>query len=151
DATQRNYQMRSISKLLEDHGVNIVFNGHEHNYQRTWPLRARPRVAEAPTSAGPRAVVVDTTFDGIQNIVPDGVIHVVEGAGGNRDFDGGKMTPRGQGAGLDQEDSATGTFDFGGGLVFPQGPNSWLDTNLTTTQMAPFFPNAAAAHTTTIH
>jgi hypothetical protein len=36
----------------------------------------------------------------------------VEGAGGNRDFDGGKATPRGQGSGLDQEDSATGTYDF---------------------------------------
>jgi hypothetical protein len=78
------------------------------------------------------------------------VIHVIEGAGGNRDFDGGKLTPRGQGGGLDQEDSATGTFDFGGGMVFPQGPNSWLDTNLTTTQMAPFFPNAGAGQKITM-
>jgi len=150
DATQRNYQMRAVAKLLEDHGVNLVFNGHEHNYQRTFPLRARPRITEAPTSAGPRAVVADTAFDGLQNIVPDGVIHVVEGAGGNRDFDGGKLTPRGQGTGLDQEDSATGTFDFGGGLVFPQGPASWLNTNLTTTQMAPFFPNAGAGQKVTM-
>jgi hypothetical protein len=150
DATQRNYQMRWVSKLLEDHGVNMVFNGHEHNYQRAFPIRARPRITEAPTSAGPRAVVVDTAFDGIQNTVPDGVLHIVEGAGGNRDFDGSKLTPRGQGTGLDQEDSATGTFDFGGGLVFPQGPASWLNTNLTTTQMAPFFPNAGAGQKVTM-
>jgi len=39
---------------------------------------------------------------------------------------------------------SNGTYDFGGGLVFPQGPSSWLDTYLTTTQMAPFFPNAGA-------
>src|SRR5262249_18326289 len=92
----------------------------------------------------PRAVIPDLTFDGIQNTVPDGMLHIVEGAGGNRDFDAGKPTPRGQGPALDQEDSATGTYDFGGGLVFPQGPASWLDTKLTTTQMAPFFPNAGA-------
>jgi len=144
DATQRNYQMRSISKLLEDHGVNMVFNGHEHNYQRTYPLRALPRVVEAPTALAPRAVITDTNFDGITNTVPDGVLHIVEGAGGNRDFDGSKPTPRGQGSGLDQEDVASGSYDFGGGLVFPQGPASWLDTHLTTTQMAPFFPKAGA-------
>jgi uncharacterized repeat protein (TIGR01451 family) len=144
DATQRNYQMRSIAKALEDHGVNMVFNGHEHNYQRTWPLRALPRVDRAPTTLEPRAVIPDLSFDGIQNTVPDGMIHVVEGAGGNRDFDGGKPTPRGQGSSLDQDDSATGTYDFGGGVVFPQGPASWLDTKLTTTQMTPFFPSAGA-------
>ena len=142
EATQRNFQMRSIVKVLEDHGVNMVFNGHEHNYQRTYPLRALPRVAESPTTLAPRAVIADTSFDGITDTVPDGVIHIVEGAGGNRDFDGNKPTPRGQGSGLDQEDAATSTFDFGGGLVLPQGPASWLDTHLTTTQMAPFFPNA---------
>jgi hypothetical protein len=150
EATQRNFQMRSIVKVLEDHGVNMIFNGHEHNYQRTYPLRALPRVAEAPTTLLPRAVIPDTTFDGINNTVPDGVIHVVEGAGGNRDFDGNKPTPRGQGSGLDQEDAATSTFDFGGGLVLPQGPASWLDTHLTTTQMAPFFPNAGAGQKITM-
>ncbi|HYK58805.1 MAG TPA: metallophosphoesterase [Bryobacteraceae bacterium] len=129
DATQRNYQMRAISKLLEDHGVNIVFNGHEHNYQRTYPIRSLPRVAEAPTTLAPRAVITDPTFDGISNTVPDGVLHIIEGAGGNRDFDGAKPTPRGQGSGLDQEDMSNGTYDFGGGLVFPQGPSSWLDTH----------------------
>lgn len=38
DATIVNDQMRAVAKLLEDHGVSIVFNGHEHNYQRTLPL-----------------------------------------------------------------------------------------------------------------
>jgi hypothetical protein len=40
DATLANNQMRAVAKLLEDHGVNVVFNGHEHNYQRTLPIRA---------------------------------------------------------------------------------------------------------------
>ena len=44
-ATGVNFQMRAIAKVLEDHGVNMVFNGHEHNYQRTLPLRALPGFA----------------------------------------------------------------------------------------------------------
>ncbi len=31
--------MRQVAKLLEDHGVNMVFNGHDHNYQRSLPIR----------------------------------------------------------------------------------------------------------------
>jgi len=33
---------------------------------------------------------------------------------------------------------------YGPGLNFPNGPASWLDTNLTSVQMAAFFPNAGA-------
>src|SRR5579863_7516110 len=40
DATIVNNQMRAVAKLLEDHGVSLVFNGHDHNYQRTLPMRA---------------------------------------------------------------------------------------------------------------
>jgi hypothetical protein len=32
----------TIGGFLQAHGVNLVFNGHEHNYQRTLPLRALP-------------------------------------------------------------------------------------------------------------
>src|SRR6202022_410229 len=38
NATLSNDQMRTVARFLEDHGVNLVFNGHEHNYQRTFPL-----------------------------------------------------------------------------------------------------------------
>ena len=84
--TMRNFQMRRIAKLLEDHGVNVVFNGHEHNYQRTYPLRALSSVADAPTTSGSPAVAIDDAFDGIANTIPDGVIYVVEGAGGEGDY-----------------------------------------------------------------
>src|SRR5215469_12097570 len=53
DATLLNSQMRTVAKILEDHGVNVVFNGHEHNYQRTLPLRATSQTgAPASTASG---------------------------------------------------------------------------------------------------
>jgi len=145
DATIVNNQMRAIAKLLEDHGVNMVFNGHEHNYQRTLPVRATSRTAgPVSATAGTPAVNVDESFDGSKDTVPDGVLYLVEGAGGNRDFDGDFAPPRGSGVGLDQDDSATGTFTDEPGLTVPQGPASWLDTNLTNPEMVNFVPGAGA-------
>ena len=145
NGTLRNDQMRRIAKLLEDHGVNLVFNGHEHNYQRTLPLRALPNVTASPASPAAPAVAIDTAFDGKTHTVPDGVIHLVEGAGGNRDFDNNEQGPRGSGFGADQDDAATGTnTPPGASQAFPQGPASWLDTNLTNTEMTPFFPSAGS-------
>jgi hypothetical protein len=146
DATITNNQMRAIAKLLEDHGVNVVFNGHEHNYQRSLPIRSTLRTAgPVSTTAGSPAVYVDTHYDGMTNTVPDGVLYLVEGAGGNRDFDDGFAAPRGSGVGIDQDDSATGTFTDAPGLTVPQGPASWLDVNLTNPEMASFFPAAGQA------
>lgn len=31
-------RMRSLSELYEKHGVDLVFNGHIHSYERTWPI-----------------------------------------------------------------------------------------------------------------
>ena len=141
-ATLRNNQMRQITQVLQDHGVNLVYNGHEHNYQRTRPIRATAAVTNVPTELGLEAVLMDMAFDGAAHRVPDGIIHLVEGAGGNRDFDGDEPNPRGQGGGLDQDDSATGTFVAGDGHTYPQGPASWLDTHLTVAEMAPFVTGA---------
>jgi hypothetical protein len=143
DATLLNSQMRSVAKILEDHGVNIVFNGHEHNYQRTLPIRATARTATpASTTSGKPAVHIDASYDGQRQTVPDGVLYIVEGAGGNRDFDGDLAPPRGSGLGVDQDDSATGTATPIAGLTVPQGPAAWLDTNLTNREMINFVPNA---------
>lgn len=146
NATLRNDQMRTVAKFLEDHGVNLVFNGHEHNYQRTLPLRALPGVAMTPNSPGPPAVAIDKQFNGGTKTVPDGVLYFVEGAGGNRDFDDALPNPRGSDPNtIDQEDSATGTFTPPGSTQsFPKGPESWLDTNLTNTAMTPFLPSAGS-------
>ena len=142
DATIVNNQMRAVAKLLEDHGVNMVFNGHEHNYQRTFPIRATDHTGATPGTGGSPAVYIDQHFNGTSNDVPDGVLYLVEGAGGNRDFDGDDAPPRGSGIGLDQDDSATGTHVDEPGLTVPQGPASWLDTNLTNPEMVNFVPNA---------
>jgi uncharacterized repeat protein (TIGR01451 family) len=142
DATLLNSQMRSVAKILEDHGVNMVFNGHEHNYQRTLPIRSTSAAA-APAGSTPGPVVfVDQTYDGKTHTVPDGVLYLVEGAGGNRDFDGDLAPPRGSGLGVDQDDSATGLATPIAGLTVPQGPASWLDTSLTNREMINFVPNA---------
>jgi hypothetical protein len=140
DATVRNSQMRAVAKFLEDHGVNMVFNGHEHNYQRTYPIRALNAAAMPVTTGGP-LVNIDTAFDGVKQTVPDGVIYLVEGAGGNRDFDGDLGPARGSGLGIDQDDSATGTASLAG-FTFPNGPASWLDTNLTSAAFSPVLPGA---------
>jgi hypothetical protein len=103
DATLLNSQMRAAAKILEDHGPNVVFNGHEHNYQRTLPLRATSQTAApASTASGTPAVYIDRTYDGRSQTVPDGVIYIVEGAGGNRDFGGDLAPPRGSSLGVDQ-------------------------------------------------
>jgi len=143
NATVRNNQMRAAAKFLEDHGVNMVFNGHEHNYQRTFPIRANANVAAGPSTPGPAAVSIDTSFDGVTQTVPDGVLYVVEGAGGNRDFDGDLNPARGSGLGIDQDDSATGQGTLGT-FMFPNGPASWLDTNLTSISMSPVFSAAGS-------
>jgi hypothetical protein len=147
NATLRNDQMRNVAKLLEDHDVNLVFNGHEHNYQRTLPLRSLAGVTASPNPSAPPAVAIDTAFDGAGHTVPDGVIYFVEGAGGNRDFDDALGNPRGSNpATIDQDDSATGNSVVLAGHSFPNGPASWLDTNLTNTAME-FLPAFSAAGT----
>jgi uncharacterized repeat protein (TIGR01451 family) len=142
DATLLNSQMRAVAKILEDHGVNMVFNGHEHNYQRTLPIRSTAATAAPAGSTSGPVVFVDQAYDGKTHTVPDGVLYLVEGAGGNRDFDGDLAPPRGSGLGVDQDDSATGLATPIAGLTVPQGPMSWLDTNLTNREMINFVPNA---------
>ena len=41
--------------ILEQHGVQLVFDGHEHSYMRTKPMRGG-----APVTSGPAVVVVTT-------------------------------------------------------------------------------------------
>ncbi|MCL2448760.1 MAG: metallophosphoesterase, partial [Polyangiaceae bacterium] len=99
-------QMRTVAKVLEDHGVNIVFNGHEHNYQRPYPIRALDEVAgSVPTTNA--AVEIDTAFDGTKDTTPDGVLYLVEGVGGF-------------GFSNQADDDAA-----------PNGPESWLNTHLS--------------------
>ena len=85
-------QMRTLAPLFEKGKVAVVFNGHVHNYQRSFPIRFQPdknNVLFPTTNAGiPRGRLVngpwslDKTFDGVNDTTPDGVIYIITGAGG---------------------------------------------------------------------
>ena len=85
--------MRVLSPIFEQRGVSIVFSGHEHNYQRTRPLRFAPARANAAARLGvsdrlvPGTFTLDHAFDGRRRTRPDGVIYLTTGAGGNRLYD----------------------------------------------------------------
>ena len=82
-------QLRLLSPLFERSGVDVIFSGHTHNYQRTRPLRFEPHGTNDPAHPGwvNGSFVVDDRFDGVTNQHPDGIIHVVSGGGGARLFD----------------------------------------------------------------
>lgn len=86
-------QMRLVTDILEHRGVDVVFAGHVHNYQRTRPLKflAKP-AADRSFKAGPMYAVdgdfeLDGSFDGAKDTTPDGVLYVVTGAGGAGAYD----------------------------------------------------------------
>lgn len=93
--------MRVLSPIFERHGVTMVLSGHEHNYQRTVPLKFAPGDLKGARNVGTKArkvpgtFALDKTFDGVKNTRPDGVIYVVTGAGGKHLYDSEwQQTPR---------------------------------------------------------
>jgi hypothetical protein len=85
--------MRILAPIFEAGKVDVVFNGHVHNYQRSYPLRfvPSPDNAAAPVrkdGSVPKArrvdgkFTLDRSFDGRTDTSPDGVIYIVTGAGG---------------------------------------------------------------------
>jgi acid phosphatase type 7 len=80
--------MRLLSPKFEKFGVDFVLSGHEHNYQRTMPLRFQPRGVGQGAKVGdgtrfvPGTFTVDRAFDGRTKTKPNGVIYVTTGAGG---------------------------------------------------------------------
>jgi hypothetical protein len=88
-------QMRVLADLFEAGNVDVVFTGHVHNYQRTYPLRFvpgtpgddKPVIGKGgkPITGGrlvPGRWTLDKTFDGRTHTRPDGIIYLVTGAGG---------------------------------------------------------------------
>ena len=83
-------QMRLLADVFEKGGVNVVFNGHVHNYQRSFPLRfatdkasyGAAQTAEKASGQIDGALTLDKTFDGNKNTKANGVIYLVTGAGG---------------------------------------------------------------------
>jgi hypothetical protein len=86
-------QMRALAPILEAGKVDIVFNGHVHNYQRSFPMRFKPdnkgtaliggrdnKTMRGRVINGPWQL--DKSFDGRTNTTPEGVIYLITGAGG---------------------------------------------------------------------
>lgn len=85
--------MRALTPLFERHGVDLVLSGHEHNYQRTRPLRFVPSDLAGAKAVGhgarlvPGTFTVDREFDGKKKTKPNGIIYLTTGAGGNSLYD----------------------------------------------------------------
>lgn len=86
-------QMRLLATIFEKGKVDIVFNGHVHNYQRSFPLTFNPfnrgtlmvGGKEGKSIRGrvvPGSWKLDHNFDGKNNKKPNGVIYIITGAGG---------------------------------------------------------------------
>ncbi|MES2003552.1 MAG: metallophosphoesterase [Bacteroidota bacterium] len=86
-------QMRLLSPIFEAGKVDVVFNGHVHNYQRSFPMTFKPEKKGTVLVGGkdnktirgrvvPGAWKLDKAFDGKTNTSPKGIIYVITGAGG---------------------------------------------------------------------
>jgi hypothetical protein len=86
-------QMRLLAPVFEKGMVDLVFNGHVHNYQRTYPMHFVPDGKGLPLIGGRdqktirgRLVtgkwILDKKFNGTTATKPNGVIYIVTGAGG---------------------------------------------------------------------
>jgi hypothetical protein len=84
----QNYRaMRGIVEILADGGVDVVFCGHVHNYQRSHPV-----LVDGLRGAPFHRLVsdewrLDRSFDGRTVTRTRGIIFVVEGAGGGPIYD----------------------------------------------------------------
>jgi hypothetical protein len=80
-------RMRVLADVFEAGRVDVVWSGHVHNYQRTFPLtfRADRGPDGKPVRNAdkvPGRWVLDTSYDGRTQTRPRGVIYVITGAGG---------------------------------------------------------------------
>ncbi|MDR3635822.1 MAG: metallophosphoesterase family protein [Isosphaeraceae bacterium] len=88
-------QTRALAPLFEAGNVDVVFNGHVHNYQRSFPMRFKPDNKGTLLVGGRDGKTVrgrvingrwalDKAFDGRNDTTPDGVIYLITGAGGQK-------------------------------------------------------------------
>lgn len=78
-----NQQMRVLAPVFEKGHVDVVFAGHVHNYQRSYPLHFKPGAFDLSVSADVDGkFAFDHKFDGKSDTKPNGVIYLVTGGGG---------------------------------------------------------------------
>ena len=77
-------RMRLLAPLFESCGVDVVFSGHIHNYQRSKPLRFQPVAGDRWSERGlvDGQFTIDNDFNGTTRTTPNGIIHLVSGGGG---------------------------------------------------------------------
>jgi hypothetical protein len=86
---------RIMSPIFEAGKVDVVFTGHVHNYQRTYPLTFVPDLSVvhfAPDKTGKQVRTrrmagkwtLDKSYNSTSDTSPEGVIYLVTGAGGQR-------------------------------------------------------------------
>jgi 3',5'-cyclic AMP phosphodiesterase CpdA len=88
--------MRSLSPVFEKGKVDVVFAGHVHNYQRSFPLTFAPKPQADGSIAGPKGEVdgtwtLDKDFMNGASRQPKGVIYIVSGGGGAALYDPAQM------------------------------------------------------------
>jgi Icc-related predicted phosphoesterase len=79
--------MRVLSDIFEEGKVDVVFMGHVHNYQRSFPLTFQSKAAEDGKMVAKNGDVTgefkfDKQFADGGTAKPKGVIYIVTGAGG---------------------------------------------------------------------
>ncbi len=79
--------MRLLADLFEKYQVDVVWAGHVHNYQRSYPLRFVAKKGANGKWVGAEGEVagdwtLDRTYDGKTVTRPDGVLYIVTGGGG---------------------------------------------------------------------
>ncbi len=76
--------MRGMSDVFEKYGVSVVFSGHVHNYQRSFPLTfvSKPGGYNQATGELEGEWTLDKKYDGKVNTKPKGIVYLVTGAGG---------------------------------------------------------------------
>jgi 3',5'-cyclic AMP phosphodiesterase CpdA len=79
--------MRTLAPVFEAGKVDIVFQGHVHNYQRTYPFTFTPALQADGSKVGPKGEVagdwkLDKNFKEGVGTKPQGVIYLTSGAGG---------------------------------------------------------------------
>ncbi len=88
--------MRLLAPVFEEAKVDVVFAGHVHNYQRSFPLTFTPKPRPDGRKMGSKGEVdgdwkLDKEFADGASKKPVGVIYVVSGAGGAGLYDPAQM------------------------------------------------------------
>ena len=84
---QAEKQIRAIADIIEKGKVDVVFGGHVHNFQRTYPITVGTKDVSNVANRELNDWPINTKFDGKKVTRPEGVIYIVDGAGGAPMYD----------------------------------------------------------------